>query len=172
MDPFLRIHFNPSCCGCDSDKQHAIPFSGAGLMTGFSVFLNKESPVTQICLFLIEVCIFSPFPSALPSVCRFFSLLFPSSHRVFCTLASFLLRLLSRHCFVFWGFLGGQGFLFFFFTCVLPFFLSTIIFLLILQQISSALFLSFFPYHRILPTFPQLSSHPGNCLPQKSSNFW
>lgn len=60
--------------------QHTAPFSRAGLMTGLSAFLSKESPVTQIFLFLL-VCIFSPIPSALPSVCRSFSLLFPSSHK-------------------------------------------------------------------------------------------
>lgn len=55
--PPSRCIFNPSCCGCDSDRQHATPFSGAGLMTGLWVFLNNESPVTQFCLFLIVVCI-------------------------------------------------------------------------------------------------------------------
>lgn len=79
--------------------QQTAPFSGAGLMTGLSVFLNKESPVTQIFLFLM-VCVFSPFPSALPSVCRSFSLLFLSCHTAFCTLASFSLRLLSLYSFL------------------------------------------------------------------------
>lgn len=129
MDPSLQIHFNP-CCGCDSDRQHTTLLTGAGQMTDLSAFRNKESPVTQICLFLIVVCIFSPFPSALPSVCRSFSLLFPSSHMVFCTLASFLLSpqsplstlflfffsLFCCCCCWFWFGWGGDFFLFFSFT--------------------------------------------------------
>lgn len=175
MDPSLQIHFNPSCCGCDSDRQHTTLLTGAGQMTDLSAFRNKESPVTQICLFLIVVCIFSPFPSALPSVCRSFSLLFPSSHTVFCTLASFLLSLLSRHCFcsffccfvvavvgfVLVGGIGGVIFLFsfFFYISVLPFILSTIFFSPhISANISiSCFFIFFFSLIRGFSPPPQVS---------------
>lgn len=97
MDPFPLDPFQPHCCGSDAGRQHATPFSGASLMTGLSFFLNKESLVTHIYLLLTVAWVFSPFPSALPSVCRSFSLLFPSFYTVFCILASFLLRHHSLH---------------------------------------------------------------------------
>lgn len=133
-----------------TDRQHSAPFSGVGLMTGVSVFLNRESPVTQICLFLIVVCIFRPFRSALPPVYRSFFLLFPSSHTVYahwpnCSSVSSFHSVLC---------LVGDLFIY---INVLPLFLSTIIFLLILQQINVSL--SFFPYN-YLPYFP------GTLIPQ------
>lgn len=132
----------------------------------FVSFLNKESPVTQIFLFWM-VCIFSPFPSALPSVCRSFSLLLPSSHTAFCAPSS--LRLLSLYSFLCLGLVFGGRFMYLFISIsVLLLFLSTVIFSLILQQIFlSAVAFSFFPYHSI-----SLTSHQGTCLPQKSSNLW
>lgn len=137
--------------------QHTTPFSGASLMTGLSVFLNKESPVTQIFLFLM-VCIFSPSPSALPSVCRSFSLLFPSAHTPFCTLTSFSLTLLSLYsCILGLGFSLVRCWLidWLISISVLAFFLSTVIFSLVLQQIFlSAVAFSFLPYHGI-----SLTSH-------------
>lgn len=159
MDPSCPIISNAAGCGCGSGDTplHFL----AVLVRGLSVFLNKESPVTQIFLFLM-VCIFILFLSALPSVCRSFSLLLLSSHTAFCTLASFSLRLLSLSQFfvVFWAWacLWWEIYLFIylFVSIRVPlFFLSTVIFSLILQQIFlSAVAFSFFPYHNIsfLPT--------------------
>lgn len=139
----------------------------------FVSFSYKGSPVTQIFL-LLMMCIFSPFPSALPSVCRSLSLLFSSSHTVFCTLASFSLRFLSLYtlsCDLCLGFsLVGNLFIHLFIyyhncSCFLPFYCN------IFSDSSTNLFISccflFFPYHGI-----SLTSHQGTCLPQKSSKLW